>query len=106
MARRARELAPLAVPERRAPAPASLGHLSPRLGQPGLQLVEQRAELLGLLVAEPGAQARVVADRHVAQPVEPRDPRVGELDALDAPVALLAPAPDQALRLERVAGGA
>ena len=43
-----------------------------------------------------------MAHGDVAQPVEERDAVVGELDALDAAVALLAPAAHEPLALQRV----
>src|SRR3954470_9623272 len=82
--------------------PAARGALCDRDRHPGLELLEQLGELRGLLVGELGAQALVVADGDLAQALEQRLALVGQRDLLDSAVALLAPAPDQTLRLERV----
>src|ERR1700729_3635711 len=98
----------IAPPRLRAPSTTTVLAIGKEYGsarrrlQAGLESIEQRPELLDLVVAELRAQQPVVAQGDRAQPVEQLDPGVGELGPLDAAIVVLAPPPHEALALECV----
>src|SRR5690349_73798 len=66
-----------------------------------LELLKELRQLVDFALAEPRAQALVVAGGDLAQAVEQLDAGVRQLDLLHAAIRPVAPAADESLRFER-----